>query len=94
MWSTTLSSPYLPFPPHPQLSSSALGATMVFQMTSQIVGRKPVERIMRNVHLYELESVQVVVSNPFPEGTNFEVRLVVSSKESSAENILLPEKKG
>ena len=67
---------------------------MVFQMTSQIVGRKPVERIMRNVHLYELESVQVVVSNPFPEGTNFEVRLVVSSKESSAENILLQEKKG
>ena len=75
-------------------SLSTSGATMVFQMTSQIVGRKPVERIVRNVHLYELESVQVVVTNPFSEVANFDVRLVVSSKESSAENVLIPERKG
>ena len=67
---------------------------MVFQLTSDVTGRKCSGRITRNVHLYELDSVQLVITNPFPVSGNFELKFLVSSKECSPEGSTNAEKKG
>ena len=67
---------------------------MVFQLTSDVTGRKCSGRIPRNVHLYELDSVQLVITNPFPFPGNFELKFLVSSKECSPEGSTNAEKKG
>jgi hypothetical protein len=69
---------------------------MVFQLSSDVTGRKCSGKITRNVHLYELDSVQLVITNPFSVPGNFELKFLVSSKERSAEGSFSsnPTKKG
>jgi hypothetical protein len=67
---------------------------MVFQLSSDVTGRKCSGKIMRNVHLYELDSVQLVITNPFSVPGNFELKFLVSSKERSAEGSSNSTKKG
>jgi hypothetical protein len=69
---------------------------MVFQLSSDVTGRKCSGKITRNVHLYELDSVQLVITNPFSVPGNFELKFLVSSKECSAEGSFSsnPVKKG
>ena len=62
------------------LTGVAAGATMVFQLTSVIIGRKPVEKILRNVPVYDLDPVSVTLVNPFPEEATFAMKLVCQHK--------------
>ena len=67
---------------------------MVFQLNSDVTGRKSFGKISRNVHLYELDSVQLVVTNPFSVPGNFELKFLVSSKDCSPEGSSFLDKKG
>lgn len=58
----------------------AAGATMVFQLTSVIIGRKPIERVFRPVPVYDLDPVTLNLVNPFDEEGNFTMKLVCQHK--------------
>ena len=70
------------------------GATMVFQLNSMVVGRRPIEKVMRNVPLFELDSVQIVITNPFFEEGNFYLNLCMVCKGTTAEALVQAALKG
>jgi hypothetical protein len=43
----------------------AQGATMVFRLNSTVIGRRPQQKIHRSVPIFELDSVAVLLTNPF-----------------------------
>lgn len=53
------------------------GATMSFQLISNIIGRRPVEKITRNVFLYDLEHFSLSVRSPFSKDGTFHLQLKV-----------------
>ena len=64
------------------------GATMVFQLSSVIVGRKPTERLVRNVSVYDLDPVPVTLVNPFDDECNFTMSLVCQLKPVELEVVV------
>jgi hypothetical protein len=55
------------------------GATMVFQLASVITGRKPLEITKRFVNLFDYDSFQIPINNPYPKDCTFPVTLVIKS---------------
>ena len=70
------------------------GANMVFRLSSEIVGRRAIEKFVRTVQLYELDSVQIEIVNPFPVESNFLMRLSMACKTVTPETILQQAIKG
>ena len=70
------------------------GANMVFRLSSEIVGRRAIEKFVRTVQLYELDSVQIDILNPFPVEANFLMRLSMACKTVTPETILQQAIKG
>ena len=64
------------------------GANMVFRLSSEIVGRRATEKFVRTVPLYELDSVQIVIVNPFPVEASFSMNLSMACKTVTPEMIL------
>lgn len=64
------------------------GATMVFQLNSEVVGRRPIEKYTRNVPLFELDSVQVTITNPFTQEGHFVLSLAMTCKSVSADTLV------
>ena len=61
---------------------------MVFRLSSEIVGRRATEKFVRTVPLYELDSVQIVIVNPFPVEANFSMSLSMACKTVTPEMML------
>ena len=67
---------------------------MVFRLSSEIVGRRATEKFVRTVPLYELDSVQIVIVNPFPVEANFSMTLSMACKTVTPEMMLQQTLKG
>ena len=67
---------------------------MVFRLSSEIVGRRATEKFVRTVPLYELDSVQIVIVNPFPVEANFSMSLSMACKTVTPEMMLQQTLKG
>ena len=64
----------------------------MFKLASEINHREPIKKITRSVQLYELDSVQLNITNPLLKTGNFLVKLIISSDKISVEEFLLIQK--
>ncbi len=62
-------------------------STLVFDLVSKIVGRKPVERIFRTVHLFDLEPIPLQIKNPFNKEGSFQLKLQVTQNIFSVDDV-------
>ena len=74
------------------LSSSLIGASIVFKLSSEITGRQPVKKINRTVHQYEPDSVQLNIINPLLKTGNFLIKLIITSNKISVDEFILTQK--
>ena len=65
-------------------------STLVFQLESKIIGRKPVSKISRNMCLYDMETISINIKNPFPKDGVFQVRLQISQALIEVEEFIKP----
>eukprot|EP00607_Mallomonas_marina_P000132 CAMPEP_0182425546 /NCGR_PEP_ID=MMETSP1167-20130531/11992_1 /TAXON_ID=2988 /ORGANISM="Mallomonas Sp, Strain CCMP3275" /LENGTH=1275 /DNA_ID=CAMNT_0024606357 /DNA_START=182 /DNA_END=4006 /DNA_ORIENTATION=+ len=63
-------------------------STMVFKITSNIVDRKPIETSRCSVALFELETLQISVTNPFDVACTYPITLQHSSVRTSIQDVL------
>ena len=61
---------------------------MVFKLSSEIIGRRATEKFLRTVPLYELDSTQIVIVNPYPVEANFSISLAMACKAETAEMLV------
>jgi hypothetical protein len=68
--------------------SYATGATLSFQCSSQITGIRPTEKIQKQVTLFDLETFQLIVKNPFDRDINLKVKLEIKYCAKAVDDIL------
>eukprot|EP01038_Epipyxis_sp_PR26KG_P008960 gene8960-12082_t len=88
-WATSLSNETAPDGSRTNNNGNGLaGSTLCFQLISSITGRKPVERIERDVHLFELESFKIELKNPYPKEGIFQIRLQIQFIPETVEDTI------
>lgn len=63
-------------------------STLAFQLSSKIVGRKPVDKLNKTVQLFDLETIPLQIKNPFNKDGNFQLKLQVIQSLYSVEEII------
>jgi hypothetical protein len=59
----------------PRRAEGTAGTTLVFNLVSNIVGRKPKESVTETLALFEHKAITIKIKNPFDKECNFPVRL-------------------
>ncbi len=52
------------------------GRTIVFQLVSNITGRKPIQSIKHKLSLFEMGSVEMAIACPFPKDTTLPIKML------------------
>lgn len=64
------------------------GRSMVFQLTSKMTSRAPVQSTTVNLGLFEMKPVEMVITNPFPKDVNLPVKLMYHHAAMTVEDMI------
>ena len=64
----------------------------MFQLAAEVTGRQPMKKTIRSVQLYELDSVQLNITNPLSKAGNFLVKLIITRDKISVDEFFLIQK--